>query len=240
MTDTFSEAIEQVYDRIGREGSRAPVGLALPVGDELALSLGYPPEVLDALPAEALQGFVGAAPLPALVLENYRGGLVVDCGAGAGVDSFWLASRGVETVALEWSREMLARLKRCVGATGCAPMPVRAKLPEIPLATGRAECVTANGVVNLIGDKVALLDEVWRVLKPGGRFIAADVIALEPLDPALFEDGEAWAFCVAGAKTVGEWGELLEGSGFTGSSVKVVESFPPLGRGLILAQKPGS
>lgn len=234
-----------IYDRIGREGSRAPEGLALPVGRELALSLGYPPKILDALPAEALEGFVGAAPLPALVLKNHRGGLVVDCGAGAGVDCFWLASRGVKAIALEWSGQMLARLQRSQrhsqkqrrSPTVSPPLPLRARLPAIPLATGSVECVTANGVINLIDDKAELLREVLRVLEPGGRFIAADIIALEALDPALTGDEEAWAFCVAGAKTADEWGELLAEAGFSDFSVEVLERFHPLGRGLLRAVK---
>ena len=75
------------------------------------------------------------------------------------------------------------------------------------------------------------------MLTPGGRFIAADVIALETLDPALAEDEGAWAFCVGGAKSVEQWGALLKEAGFSSPSVKVLESFHPLGRGLLQGAK---
>ena len=68
MDRLIRKAVQEAYGRIGREGSNAPEGLDFPTGAALARALGYPKEILDRLPPETLDGFVGAALLPAEIL----------------------------------------------------------------------------------------------------------------------------------------------------------------------------
>lgn len=242
MKDDIRRAVEWAYAQIGEKGSKPPEGLQFDTGARLALSLGYPEEVLMAMSARALEGFVGAAPLPAEVIASGERGLVVDCGAGAGVDSLWLASAGFPVLALDSGRAMIDRLVRAsrfMKPTLLADLyPVLARLPEIPAADSSASWVLFNGVANLIPERGELLAEVKRVLKPGGKLLVADVIALEELGEEVAASPEAWAFCVGGAETASRWLERLDDAGFADCEVSMVEEFSPLGRGVIRAEKP--
>ena len=213
-----------------------------PTGRVLAESLGYQARDLDRLPAGTLEAFVGAAPLAELVLAESSAGLVVDCGAGGGVDSLLLALNGRPVAALEREPLLVDRLRRStrlLHADLAAPvMVVRACLPEIPLAAAIAQTVMMNGVANLIQNRNRLLSECFRVLKDGGRFLIADLLALEPLPTELTEDPEAWAWCVGGAGTVADWLCRLEAAGFIGGRVELLETFSPIGRVVIRAARP--
>ncbi len=241
MEEDIRKAIEEAYSTIGRKGSRPPDRMDFATGAGFARELGYPGGLLDRLSADALDGFVGAAPLPAEVLAGYRGGLVVDCGAGAGVDALWLASEGASVVALEANRDMMARLKRALTSAGGEAVrrvgAVRARLPQMPLATDSAEWVLMNGFANLIPDKGGLASEGARVLAPGGKLLIADVIALETVDEAIRSDPDAWAWCVGGALTADQWIKVLGEAGFAGVEVEVIERFAPLARGVVRAHR---
>lgn len=242
MKEEIRQAVEWAYGRIGEKGSLPPRGMDFDTGARLALSLGYPEDILLSMSAHALDGFVGAAPLPAEVVALGGGGLVVDCGAGAGVDAFWLASQGFPVLALDSGRAMIDRLthsrKFMTPRLKAGVHPVLARLPEIPLAGGLASWVLFNGVANLIPDRDRLLQEAFRVLEPGGRLLVADVLAFAELGPEVVESPEAWAWCVGGAESGDSWLARLEAAGFDECEVSVIETFHPLGRGLIRARKP--
>jgi SAM-dependent methyltransferase len=232
-------AVRAAYERIGREGSRAPGGLPFPTGVALARVLGYPEEVLGRLPEPALASFVGAAPLPREVLTDRPAGSrpgewVVDGGCGAGVDAIWLASAGLRVAAFDPCPAMLARLR---DAAGRRVHLLRAGFPEIPLRSASASHVLSNGVANLIPDKGSLAREVFRVLAPCGKWLVADVLALGEVDSSLRADPDAWAFCVGGALTPDGWRALCAEAGFASAEVEVLESFPPLGRGVVRAAR---
>lgn len=235
----IEDAVRAAYERIGREGSRAPGGLPFPTGAALARLLGYPEELLGRLPESALAAFVGAAPLPREVLADrpegsLPGEWVVDGGCGAGVDALWLASAGVRVAAFDPSPAMLARLR---AAAGTHLFLLRAGFPDIPLRSAAASHVLSNGVANLIPDKPALAGEVFRVLAPGGKWLIADVLALGEVDVSLRADPDAWAFCVGGALAPDGWRSLCAAAGFASVEVEVLESFLPLGRGVVRAFK---
>lgn len=231
-------AVREVYDAVGEHGSRAPRGLGLATGRDLAAALGYPAETLAAVPAELLDGFVGAAPVAPLAAPG-PGQLVIDVGCGAGVDSFLAARAGARVLALDASGPMLRRLQRGLGRRPPQPRlaALRAAAPQLPVATGCADQVWLNGVANLVADRAALCAELGRVLRPGGRLLLADVFAREPVPDELRELPEAWAWCVAGAGAPEQWEQGLLPSGFAEVTVVIAEEFPPFCRGLLRATR---
>ncbi len=235
--DPIRRAIARAYDRIGRDGAKAPDGLGFSTGGALARELGYPPAELDRVPPALLDAFVGAGAVAPLVDGP---GPVVDLGCGAGVDSWLLAERGHPVVAVDPSTPMVARLAAALRACGPTGLGiVRARVPGVPLAAGRFAWAILNGAANLASDRHALIAEVWRLLRPGGRLVIADLVATGPIPAALRSQPEAWAWCLGGAATADAWRADLARAGFEGIGVGLVEEIPPVARAVIRARKPG-
>lgn len=242
VNEEIRRAVEWAYAQIGEKGSAPPKGMNFDTGARLALTLGYPEDILMKMSARALDSFVGAAPLPAEVIGSGEGGLVLDCGAGAGVDAFWLAASGLPVLALDSGAAMIGRLTRAARFMAPelkAPVhPILARLPYLPVADGAASWALFNGVANLVPERDELLREVFRALKPGGRLLVADIIALEEIGDEIVASPEAWAWCVGGAETADTWLARLGEAGFGECEVTLLETFAPLARGVIRAVKP--
>jgi SAM-dependent methyltransferase len=84
----------------------------------------------------------------------------------------------------------------------------------MPLGNETVDVVISNCVINLSGDKLAVIRETARVLRPGGRFAVSDVIADEDMDETTRADMAAWTGCIAGALTEAEFRGALEVAGF--------------------------
>lgn len=95
------------------------------------------------------------------------------------------------------------------------------KITELPIEANIVDCVISNCVLNLVADneKRAILSEVHRVLKPGGRMAVSDFLALKPLPADMKNDAALFAGCVAGAIEVPEMEKYLKEAGFKGSSM---------------------
>lgn len=174
-------AVRDRYSQVGADPSQ-PAGF--PVGRAFAEAVGYPAELLDALPAAAAAAFAGVAcPVPHAALQP--GETVVDLGCGAGLDSLY-AGRYVGpsgcVVGIDFAPAMIDRAERSFAAAG---MPwVEARLSDgrrLPLGSGSADVVLVNGIFNLNPDKAAVLAEAVRVLRPGGRLVAAEITLSAPL-----------------------------------------------------------
>jgi ubiquinone/menaquinone biosynthesis C-methylase UbiE len=188
--------ITQMYRDVA---SGAAADLHFPIGRPLAEALGYPTELLDQIPAEAVRSFAGVGYHFGLA-RLLPGELVLDLGSGSGMDVFVAAAQvgpqgGVTGVDI--TAEQLAKAARQV-----RDEPVtfrRARIEELPFDDGWFDVVISNGVVNLSPDKRRVFAEAARVLRPGGRLALADIVTERQIAARTSCQAELWAACIAGA-----------------------------------------
>jgi SAM-dependent methyltransferase len=110
----------------------------------------------------------------ARLLGDVRGARVLEVGCGAAMCSRWLAARGASPVALDLSGGMLRHAAAAAGRTGIAVPLVQADAQHLPFADGSFDVAcTAFGAVPFVSDSAAVMGEVARVLRPGGRWVFA-------------------------------------------------------------------
>ncbi len=195
----------------------------------------YSTDETEALPTEATLASLGCGN-PTALIDLHAGETVLDLGSGGGIDVLLSARRvGPEGLAigLDMTDEMLAlALANRARAGQRNAIFLRGRIEEIPLPAGSVDVVISNCVINLAADKRRVLGEAWRVLKPGGRFAVADVVAEEPVPTALRQDVAAWTGCLAGALEIPEYATLLTEVGFAEVAVEVTRRYTvPVGDG---------
>lgn len=155
---------------------------------------------------------------PTAVAQLHEGETVLDLGSGAGGDVLLSARRvgpSGRAIGLDMTDEMLELARANARDAGLANVEfLKGVIEEVPLADESVDVVISNCVINLSGDKGAVLREAARVLRPGGRFAVADIVADEDMDEATRSDMQQWTGCVAGALTQREFRAELERAGF--------------------------
>jgi len=175
------------------------------------------------LPAEALLASLGCGN-PTALAELHEGEVVLDLGSGGGIDVLLSAKRVGPTgkaYGLDMTDEMLALAlenKAKAGATNVEFL--KGHIESIPLPSKTVDVIISNCVINLSGDKRRVLEEAFRVLKPGGRFAVSDVVVRDGLPAAVKESMPLWTGCVAGALEEREFTDLLTGVGFEHASIE--------------------
>jgi arsenite methyltransferase len=164
-------------------------------GRRLAELLGYDGQVVEALPDRAVESFAGVGN-PFSLQPLAAGERVVDVGSGAGFDSFVAATQvGPEgrVVGVDMTPEMLEKSTGTAAQLGMSQVEFRQGLAErLPVEDGWADVVVSNGVVNLCADKRAVFQELWRVLRPGGRLQLADIANGRPVPVEALRDIDLW------------------------------------------------
>jgi SAM-dependent methyltransferase len=171
-------------------------------GRPLAEALGYDPALLDRIPAEAVESFAGVGHYLDLAALG-EGECVVDLGSGSGTDLFCAATLvgpAGRAIGIDMTPAQLEKARRLRDAHGLSQVElVEARIEEVPLEDGIADCVVSNGVINLAPDKARVLAEVARLLKPGGRLALADIVSGRPLVGRTRRKTDLWAACIGGA-----------------------------------------
>jgi arsenite methyltransferase len=212
--------VKDMYGQVAREEAAE---LHFEVGRELAEHLGYPRELLDAIPAEALASFAGVGHhLDLAAVEP--GEAVLDLGCGSGTDVFCAAVRVGTTgrvVGVDFTREQLAKAERLRERDGFAHVEfVEARIDALPFEDGSFDAVISNGVINLSVVKHRVFAEAARVLRPGGRFAVADIVSGKPLKERTRRNVELWAACIAGAIPRSSYVEAIAAAGFDVGTVR--------------------
>lgn len=148
---------------------------------------------------------------------------VLDLGCGRGTETIE-AARLVQPNGAAWGLDLTpkmidtARAKALAAGVGNVEF-VLGSMQAIPLPDAYLDAVISNCAINHVEDKTAVYREIYRVLKPGGRFIVSDIMTEEPLPQEVREDPEAVADCFGGAVTIREYEEALSLAGFESTQV---------------------
>ena len=177
----------------------------------------------DELPDAAALASLGCGN-PTAVADLHEGEVVLDLGSGGGIDVILSAKRvGPSGTAygLDFTDEMLALARRNAAEAGIENVHfLKGAIEEIPLPADSIDVVISNCVINLSLDKAAVLTEMARVLKPGGRLGISDVVAEDRLSPEERAERGSHVGCIAGALSKSEYVSGLEAAGFDHVSVE--------------------
>jgi arsenite methyltransferase len=183
----------------------------------------YTHQEREQLPEAAALASLGCGN-PTAVAELHEGETVLDLGSGGGIDVILSAKRVGETglaFGLDMTDEMLALARRNAEEAGIRnAIFLKGVIEEIPLPSQSVDVVISNCVINLSTDKPAVLGEIARVLKPGGRIGISDVVAEDRLSPSERAERGSFVGCIAGALSIGEYEAGLGAAGFESVSVE--------------------
>jgi arsenite methyltransferase len=161
---------------------------------------------------------------PTAVAELRDGQTVLDLGSGGGIDVLLSARRVGPTgrvYGLDMTDEMLDLARRNAAEAGATNVEfLRGRIEDIPLPGASVDVIISNCVVNLSVDKPAVMAEMFRVLRPGGRIGISDVVAEDRLTPQERATRGDFAGCIAGALSESEYRDGLRAAGF--ADVEVV------------------
>ena len=203
-------------------GSSACCGSTTETWDPITSNL-YDEAETAGIPAEALLASLGCGN-PTALAELKEGETVLDLGSGGGIDVLLSARRVGPTgkaYGLDMTDEMLALAnenKRKAGATNVEFL--RGEIESIPLPDNSVDVIISNCVINLSADKQRVIEEAFRVLKPGGRFAVSDVVVRGEVPDQVKRSMELWVGCIAGALEENEYRSLLKAAGFSSIDIE--------------------
>ena len=97
---------------------------------------------------------------------------------------------------------------------------LKGDIENIPLPDNTTDVIISNCVINLSGDKNAVLREAFRVLKPGGRLAVSDIVVRGEMPAQIRRSVESWIGCMAGALEEHEYRGKLSAAGFEAIDVE--------------------
>ncbi len=162
--------------------------------------------------------------LPTQFARIKEGDLVVDLGSGAGNDCFIARHETGATgkvIGIDFTSAMIEKARKNAEARGFNNVEFRqGDIEQMPITSNVADVVVSNCVLNLVPNKHAVFQEIYRVLKPGGHFSISDVVLVGALPNALKETAEMYAGCVSGAIQKQVYLELINANGFDNITIQ--------------------
>jgi SAM-dependent methyltransferase len=186
----------QISEKYAEVAETPDKGFHFHTGRPLTQMLGYDPALVDMLPEGTVESFAGTGN-PFSMGDLRPGEVVLDIGCGAGFDSLIAAQQAGpagRVIGIDMTPEMLQKARRGAEAMGLENVEFRHGLAEqLPLEDESADVVISNGVINLCPDKMAVMREIRRVLKPGGRFQIGDIIVHKEVPQPAKDDIDLWS-----------------------------------------------
>jgi ubiquinone/menaquinone biosynthesis C-methylase UbiE len=209
--------LEQKVKEMYREVALHPeVTYHFEMGRRLAEKLGYPRQLLDLIPSEAIQSFAGVGYHFDLA-DLKKGEYVVDLGSGSGMDAFFAALQvgdGGEVIGIDMTPEQLAKANTLRDQYGFHQVVFhKSYIETLPVIPESMDVVISNGVINLSGQKSSVFQEASRVLKPGGRLALSDIVTMRQLPESICCNATLWAACIGGAMQKDDYYTLINNAG---------------------------
>jgi arsenite methyltransferase len=181
-----------------------------------------------AVPETALKASLGCGN-PTLLAKLQPGETVLDLGSGGGIDVLLSARRVGPTgkaLGLDMTDEMLALAEESKRKSGLTNVEfLKGEMENIPLPENTVDVIVSNCAINLSGDKDRVLQEAFRVLKPGGRFAISDVVVRGEVPAEIRKSMELRVGCVAGALSESDYRQKLASAGFESINIEATRVY---------------
>ncbi len=222
----LKDVIKDRYGKIARGEQTFCCPSCGPTTTEQCLAVGYTVEDLSLIPEMAILG-VGCGN-PTALADLKSGEIVVDLGAGAGIDVFLAAKKVGEqgrVIGVDMTEDMVTRGQQLAREHDFNNVEFRlGEIEHLPLSPESMDVIISNCVINLTADKLVSFREIHRVLKPGGRILISDLVTASDLPEDVRRSAAAWADCLAGAMEKESYLEIIRRAGF--AEVAVVSESP--------------
>src|SRR5579871_5395420 len=236
--DTMSEQVKEfVKEKYSQAALRARMGLASACCGTAPSSNGCCDPITSNLygtteegqvPELALKASLGCGN-PTTLAQLKLGEIVLDLGSGGGIDVLLSARRVGPTgkaFGLDMTDEMLAIAEENKRKSGLTNVEfLKGEIENIPLPDNTVDVIVSNCVINLSGDKDRVLQEAFRVLKPGGRFAISDVVVRGEVPAEIRKSMELWVGCVAGALSDRDYRQKLAAAGFEAIDIEATRVY---------------
>ena len=225
VREKYGQAAQRVRSGQGNGccGSRSALDCCDPITSNL-----YNAAEAGEVPEAALQASLGCGN-PTALAELKPGETVLDLGSGGGIDVLLSAKRvgpAGKAYGLDMTDEMLALAEENRRKSSLTNVEfLKGEIEHIPLPDNSVDVIISNCVINLSGDKDRVLNEAFRVLRPGGRFAVSDVVVRGEVPAAIRQSMELWVGCVAGALSDSEYTDKLASAGFEDIGIEITRVY---------------
>ncbi len=228
------KAVKKSYGRIAKEGgpccgpAQSSCGTVI-LSEAISKRIGYTEKELKSIPEAANLGLGCGNPVALASLK--AGETVLDLGSGGGLDCFLAADKvgkSGKVIGVDMTSEMIERARKNAKTGGYQNIEFRlGEIEKLPVESNSVDAVISNCVINLSTDKKSVFKEIYRVLKPNGRFMISDIVLKKELPEVIKNSIEAYVGCLSGAILKSKYLDLIKKSGFR--NVKIIdETFFPL------------
>jgi len=221
---------KELYADVASKGTSAYSGDGRPLDPrEYAKSIGYSDREMKSVPQNA--AVTHGCGNPTAIAELREGEVVLDLGCGGGLDAFLAAQRvgrNGKVIGLDMTAEMVDKARANAGAGDYTNVEFQvAEIEKLPLPDNSVDVVISNCVINHSADKLAVFGEAYRVLKPGGRMFASDLVTKGRLSEAVLRNADKlWAGWLAVALDRQEYLNAIKAAGFRTVTVVAEGLFP--------------
>jgi len=195
---------------------------------EISKSIGYSDKEMSAVPEGSNLGLGCGNPTALASLKKEE--IVLDLGSGAGFDCFLAANqvgKKGKVIGVDMTPEMLDKARENAEKAGYRNVEFRlGEIENLPVADNTVDAVISNCVINLSTDKKQVFQEMFRVLKPGGRFMVSDIVLLHELPDFIKNSTAGYVGCISGAILKKEYLQIIKQAGFQDVNVMNETLYP--------------